>query len=155
MKFRLLINIFYIIPIFILLIPETKASSKPKSKKQLPKQSIAKYEGSMSLEKMDKIVKKLDSKAIYNSKVQWRFSIEKVPVMIIADKKSNRMRVLVPIRKADQLTYQELKHIMQANFDSVLDSRYAIAKNILWAAYIHPLAELHEKQFISAYRPDC
>jgi len=38
---------------------------------------------------------------------------------------------------------------MQANFDSALDARYAIAKGKLWSAFIHPLSELNEEQFFS------
>jgi len=35
------------------------------------------------------------------------------------------------------------------NFDSALDARYAIAKGVVWGTYIHPLAVLEEKEFIS------
>ncbi len=38
---------------------------------------------------------------------------------------------------------------MQANFDSALDARYCIAKDILWAVFIHPLSELSDEEFIS------
>ena len=39
--------------------------------------------------------------------------------------------------------------MMQANFDSALDARYAIAQGLLWATYIHPLAPLQKNQLIS------
>ena len=38
---------------------------------------------------------------------------------------------------------------MQANFDSALDARYAIANDILWGTFIHPLTSLDEKGFVS------
>jgi hypothetical protein len=38
---------------------------------------------------------------------------------------------------------------MQANFDSALDARYAIAKETLWSAYIHPLSTLSDEDFLS------
>ncbi len=31
---------------------------------------------------------------------------------------------------------------MQANFDTALDARYAIAKGALWSTFIHPLSDL-------------
>jgi hypothetical protein len=38
---------------------------------------------------------------------------------------------------------------MQANFDSALDARYAIAQNLLWGAFIHSLNGLSEEEFLS------
>ena len=38
---------------------------------------------------------------------------------------------------------------MQANFDSALDARYSIAKDIIWGAFIHPLQELKDEEFLS------
>jgi len=57
---------------------------------------------------------------------------------------------MVAIRKADTLTPEDLTRIMQANFDSALDARYAIAKDILWSTFIHPLSTLHDRQLIEA-----
>jgi len=39
---------------------------------------------------------------------------------------------------------------LQANFDSALDARYAVANGVLWSAYIHPLSSLQDKQFLEA-----
>ena len=60
------------------------------------------------------------------------------------------MRIMVAVRSAKDLTPEEMMRIMQANFDSALDSRYAVARDILWATFIHPLRTLHDKQFIAA-----
>lgn len=38
---------------------------------------------------------------------------------------------------------------MQANFDSALDSRYAIAQGILWSTYLHPLESLRDDEFLT------
>ena len=37
---------------------------------------------------------------------------------------------------------------MQANFDTALDARYAIAKDTLWSAFIHPLHSLDDEAFL-------
>ncbi len=38
---------------------------------------------------------------------------------------------------------------MQANFDSALDARYAIAKQTLWSVYLHPLSSLRDDEFLT------
>ena len=40
--------------------------------------------------------------------------------------------------------------MMQANFDTALDARYAVAKGQLWAVFIHPLSPLKKDQLISS-----
>ena len=57
---------------------------------------------------------------------------------------------LMPIRSAAGLSLEELMRVMQANFDSALDARYAVAQGRLWATYIHPLSALEREQFLSA-----
>ena len=37
---------------------------------------------------------------------------------------------------------------MEANFDRALDTRYALSGDHLWSAFIHPLDELRETQFV-------
>ena len=44
----------------------------------------------------------------------------------------------------------QLMRALQANFDSALDARYAVANELVWATYIHPLSPLLEGQFLSA-----
>jgi hypothetical protein len=39
--------------------------------------------------------------------------------------------------------------LMQANFDSALDARYAVANGRLWGVFIHPLSPLEKNQFLS------
>lgn len=107
-------------------------------------------EGSMTLETMGDIVKRLDDGAETVREGLWRFTVEKVPVMVVTDEKHNRMRIMVGVRQAKELSDDDLKRLMQANFDSALDARYAIAKDILWAVFIHPFRTLHKKQFIAA-----
>lgn len=77
-------------------------------------------------------------------------TIEDIPVIVIADQTANRMRAMVPIRSADGLSAEELARLMQANFDTALDARYAVARGRLWGAFIHPLSPLKKDQLISA-----
>ena len=61
---------------------------------------------------------------------------------------ADRMRVLIPLERSDDLSKDELLRLMQANFDSALDARYAIAQGQLWAAFIHPLSSLTDEEFL-------
>ena len=70
--------------------------------------------------------------------------------MIIADATNDRMRAMVPIASAEGLTLQDLSRMIQANFDTALDARYAVANGRLWGVFIHPLAPLEKDQLISA-----
>lgn len=71
-------------------------------------------------------------------------------VTVIADGANDRMRILVPVTREEAIGPDILYRMMQANFDSALDARYAIAKGIVWSAYVHPLGTLGEAQFAAA-----
>lgn len=105
-------------------------------------------EGPMTLERMGEIVLGLDAEAQSNG-TAFQMTIEEVPVIIVTDAGADRMRAMVPIRSAEGVTPEELSRMMQANFDTALDARYAIAQGRLWAVFIHPLAPLEKDQFIS------
>jgi hypothetical protein len=38
---------------------------------------------------------------------------------------------------------------MQANFDTALDARYAVAQGRLWGVFLHPLSPLERDQLLS------
>ncbi len=78
----------------------------------------------------------------------WEFTVHGYRVSVITDERANRMRIIVPIVKAEDVGSGQMKRLMQANFDSALDARYSIARGMLWSAFIHPLSELSERQFI-------
>ena len=107
-------------------------------------------EGTMTLAHMGEIIDRLDPEAKRIQNHMWQFKVGKSNVLVVTDEKHNRMRIMVAVRSAKDLTPEEMMRIMQANFDSALDSRYAVARDILWATFIHPLRTLHDKQFITA-----
>jgi hypothetical protein len=103
----------------------------------------------MTLERMGEIVRTIDPEAeAYGAGFQ--LTIDSIPIIIVADPRADRMRAMVPIRSAEGLTNEELLRVMQANFDTALDARYAVANGRLWGAFIHPLSPLEREQFISA-----
>lgn len=102
----------------------------------------------MTLDRMAEIVLVLDDEANITPN-GFEFIIDDVPVLIIADTRANRMRAMVPISSVDGMTPDEMERVLQANFDSALDARYAIAMGRLWGVFIHPLRELERDQLIS------
>jgi hypothetical protein len=116
---------------------------------EAPKPKAA-IEGSMTTKRMGDIIKRLDPEARKSANAAaWQFHVEKVPVVVVTDAGNNRMRIMIALKKADKISPEELLRLSQANFDTALDARYAIAQGLLWSTYIHPLSELHEKQFIA------
>ncbi len=80
----------------------------------------------------------------------WQFVIENTLLICITDEKNNRMRIISPITREDSLSETEKQKLLEANFHTALDARYAIANDYLWAAYIHPLKELNKAQVLDA-----
>ena len=126
------------------------AGKKPDEKGKLPKTPGQQFEGRMTLSRIDEIVRRLDENAKTPRPGSWQLTISERPVIIVTDQINNRMRIISPISKTDGMPEDLLRRLMQANFDSALDARYAIAKGLLWATFIHPLRALHDRQFISA-----
>ena len=101
----------------------------------------------MTVDQMREIVRALDPNAVINAR-SMTLSIEQTPVTIVTDARANRMRAFSPFQTLDGVDGQALYRMMQANFDSALDARYAIAKGYVISVFIHPLAELKKEQFI-------
>lgn len=102
----------------------------------------------MTLGRMMEIVQALDPEAEVQGAMA-QFTIADTVVLLVSDPNADRMRVLVPVRPTEGLTEDDLYRMMQANFDTALDARYAVAKGVLWATYIHPLAALGKEQLIA------
>lgn len=105
-------------------------------------------EPQMTVPRLAEIIAVLDPDAQFTPN-GIEFSIEDVPVLIVMDVQADRMRAMVPIRSAEGMEPEELLRVMQANFDSALDARYAIAGDRLWGVFIHPLSPLERDQLIS------
>ena len=105
-------------------------------------------EPDMTIERMAQIIVALDPD-VQISGTTFGLTIDDTPVLIVTDLNNDRMRAMVHIRPAAGIEPVELQRLMQANFDSALDARYAIARGQLWGVFIHPFSPLHKDQFIS------
>jgi len=66
-------------------------------------------------------------------------TIEDIPVLVVMAPGADRMRALVPIASVEDVSAEEMNRMMQANFDTALDARYAVAQGRGWGGFIHPL----------------
>ncbi len=137
--------------------PEIKPAEPAKPAEKPPAPSLAKpaekapeprKEAVAAQVMIDTALKKID-KTIKRETNVWQFELAKRQVIVITDPVAERMRIMVPIVEASKLDQELLTRLMQANFDSALDARYAIASDLLWGTFIHPLTSLDEKGFVS------
>jgi len=101
----------------------------------------------MTPQKMDSLIHSIADDVEGQSPV-WEIEILDRLMMVVTDPSSNRMRIIAPITKSEELTPEQVQKCMVANFHSALDVRYAFSEGVLWSAYIHPYRELTEDQFI-------
>jgi len=108
-------------------------------------------ENEMTLNQMETIIKGLASES-EGEKGQVKFVYQNVLMYLISDPVRNRMRIIAPITKYNDLDKNLIDAAMISNFSLALDARYAVRDGILFSAYIHPLKELTEEQIKSAVR---
>lgn len=103
----------------------------------------------MTAERLGRLVRLIDQNAVQQAN-SWQFQFQQRPMFLVYDEKADRMRLLTPIVESAQLDADLMLRMLQANYDAVLDPRYAVAKEIVWSVYIHPLSPLDESQLASA-----
>ncbi len=91
-------------------------------------------------------VKRIDPLAKF-SEAGAEFTVNGVALLLIYDINADRVRVIAPVAESAALTAEETTRLMQANFDSALDARYALAKGYVWAIFLHPLSPLGGAEF--------
>jgi len=82
----------------------------------------------------------------------WQATYKGRQVIIITDQNHNRMRMISPITYINQIDTNVYKAALEANFHTVLDVKYAISEDIMWAVFIHPLKELSDHQVKDAIK---
>ncbi|TDJ11839.1 MAG: hypothetical protein E2O64_02750 [Gammaproteobacteria bacterium] len=102
----------------------------------------------MTLDRIDELVRRIDADAIRNGN-SWQINYRDMPIYVIGDDNADRIRIMSPVSNAAILSEGQLVRLMQANFETALDARYAIAQGAVWSAFIHPLSVLSEREFFS------
>ncbi|MEM9669338.1 MAG: hypothetical protein AAF950_10475 [Pseudomonadota bacterium] len=102
----------------------------------------------MTGERLGFLIQQIDENAAAQGN-SYVFRIGDRDMMTVFDENADRMRVISPILPAEGLPPELLERMLQANYDAVLDTRYAIANGQVWSVFIHPLSTLTDEQFLS------
>lgn len=102
----------------------------------------------MDNERLQRLIRRVDPEFTGRPGL-WQLQVAGIGVRIVTDPKNDRMRILIPIRETDDLSRDDLYRLSQANFDTTLDARYAIAQGVLWSSFVHPLSSLTDEEFLS------
>ena len=111
--------------------------------------SVAAQEAPMTVERLSEVLLDIDPDAALTPN-GIELTLEDIPVLIVLAPEADRMRAMVSIASVEDVTPEEMLRMMQANFDTALDARYAVAQGRVWAVFIHPLAALEREQLLSA-----
>lgn len=77
---------------------------------------------------------------------------EGVAMACVSDPAHDRMRIIAPVVAVSDMTEAQRARVMEANFHTALDARYATSGPLLYAAFLHPLGSLSEPELRSALR---
>ncbi len=100
------------------------------------------------LEKMAQVIAALDEDAMRTGN-NWQLTVEETMMLVVTDANAGRMRIITPIAPAEELPEGAMERLLQANFDTALDARYAVAQGLVWSTFIHPLDTLTQRDFAS------
>ena len=105
----------------------------------------------MTNDKMQKILLR-ETEKVEGTKGNWQVMYRELPLLIITDENYNRMRIISPIIKIDELDQSNFKLLLESNFAKALDAKSAIFDEIVWSVFTHPLGELTVEQFKDAMK---
>lgn len=126
----------------------TAQNEIPKIESEDKNQEDQAAKGEMTADSLKKLITQFDEDAkVQGNAVQ--FQLLDRDLMMVFDEKADRMRVITPIANAGLLDEALMERMLQANFDAVLDARYAVANDLVWAVYIHKLSTVTQDDFLS------
>lgn len=79
-----------------------------------------------------------------------QFAYKETMLIYVFDENTNRMRIITPVAKKEDLGQDELLNALVANFHSALDVKYALSDELIWSVFIHPLREPSDHQVLYA-----
>jgi hypothetical protein len=80
----------------------------------------------------------------------WNFHYRDVEMMLFTDETNDRIRIISPINSIDDQEPKYLHRLLQANFLTAIDVRYAIYQDTLWAVFVRSLSTLTRSEFEDA-----
>ncbi len=124
--------------------PEGDGGAEPAQAPQ-----VQRLPGDMTLATLFDLIRKIDPEARIEGNAA-QFTVQDRGMILVGDENAGRMRIMSPIARTDALDESILQRMLQANFDAVLDARYAIANGIVWSVFIHPLPPMDDAQLANA-----
>ena len=103
----------------------------------------------MTIRRLEKILKEVAGE-VRSQNGQFRFEFQGNSILVLTSASQDRMRIITPITDTPNLSTEQLHKMMIANFHTALDARYAISDGVVYAALIHPLSSLAERDLRSA-----
>lgn len=100
----------------------------------------------MNGQRLEELIRGIDSRAV-RTRNFWQFQVKGVPVLIVTDARANRFRAMAQVVAVSELAPDQMMRLMQANFDSALDARYAVQGGRVWSTFVHPLNSLTDPLF--------
>ena len=112
---------------------------------ELPQDTLP---GAMTGERLGELIKRIDPNSVMrgNSHV---LMVNGRALNVIYDENADRMRIITAIVAVEGIPPELLMRTLQANFDAVLDARYAIGSGQVWSIFVHPLSTLTDQDFLS------
>lgn len=84
---------------------------------------------------------------------RWTFNLYDVDMVLITDENYDRMRLMAPVADAPpSMPLDQLRNLLEANFDRALDAKYAIWRDRVWSTFVHPLSDLTKNELQNAIR---
>jgi len=101
----------------------------------------------MTNQRLDDLIRQ-SGQSVMGELGYWQFKISRRNILVITDTNHNRMRIMSPVALQTNLDPPMMTRLLEANFASALDAKYALRDGTLWSVFTHPLAELSEMQFM-------
>jgi hypothetical protein len=79
-----------------------------------------------------------------------RTQVDGINVYLISDSSNDRMRIVAPIALIAGLDARVLSVMLDANFSTALDARYASSEGVIYSIYLHPISSLTPELIRSA-----
>jgi hypothetical protein len=76
--------------------------------------------------------------------------VDGITVYCLSDPEHDRVRIIAPITRMTGLDPRVYEILLRANFHSALDARYAIADDVVFSVFLHPISSISPELIESA-----
>lgn len=108
--------------------------------------NLTSSEAAMNNERMQSLIETL-SPSFDGQLGYWVFDVREREVVVITDENADRMRIMTAVAEDRDLPPEQIRLLLEANFDRALDARYSVARGYVWSVFVHPLSPLDDEQF--------